>query len=176
MCPPGKVIAESEKRIFGHLLHPWISQLVSHSAVLDVVRGLIGPNILVWVSEFNCKAPNTSNFFSWHQDLYYWRHKYKDLRTIPMVTTWLALSQVNANNGCMQVLPGSHTHLVPHKENPCENNLLTRAQEVTVDIDDREVVSVPLEAGEFSIHHPLLYHASGPNMSNDARVRLVTRY
>jgi len=74
LCDPGKVVAEGERRVFGHLLHPWIAQLVSHPAILEAVRCLIGPNVLVWVSEFNSKAPRTSSFFSWHQDLYYWKH------------------------------------------------------------------------------------------------------
>jgi len=113
LCEPGKVVVEGDRRVFGHLLHPWIAQLVSHPAILDAVRCLIGPNVLVWVSEFNSKAPHTSNFFSWHQDLYYWKHHYEDLTEIPLVTTWLALSTANMANGCMQVFPGSHTRLVP---------------------------------------------------------------
>jgi chlorinating enzyme len=124
MCDPGKVIAEGEQRVFGHLLHSWIGQLVSHPTILETLRSLIGPNILVWVSEFNSKAPHTSKFFSWHQDFYYWRHQHKDLRNIPMVTTWLALSDANMTNGCMQVLPGSHTHLVPHRESQCDQFII----------------------------------------------------
>jgi ectoine hydroxylase-related dioxygenase (phytanoyl-CoA dioxygenase family) len=151
-------------------------QLVSHPAVLDAVRHLIGPNILVWVSEFNSKAPNTSNFFSWHQDLYYWKLCYGDLSKIPMVTTWLALSSADESNGCMQVLPGSHTKLVPHEEKPCPYNLLTRSQEIGLNVDASMTIPINLEAGEFSIHHPLLFHASGPNTSSNARVGLVTRY
>ncbi|GAB3626674.1 phytanoyl-CoA dioxygenase [Pandoraea terrae] len=176
LCDPGKVVAEGEQRVFGHLLHPWIAQLVAHPIVLDAVRSVIGPNVLVWVSEFNTKAPNTSNFFSWHQDLYYWRHHYDDLRTIPLVTTWLALTHANEGNGGMRVLPGSHTRLLPHAERPCRHNMLTRAQEICVSVDEDEAVPVNLAAGEFSIHHPLLYHASGPNASDRARIGLVSRY
>lgn len=176
LCDPGMVVAAGENRVFGHLLHPWVAQLVSHPAILETVRSLIGPNVLVWVSEFNAKAPHTSNFFSWHQDLYYWRHQYDDLGAIPMVTTWLALFPANAANGCMQVFPGSHTQLVPHIEKPCEHNMLTRSQELLVDVDISKTVPVELEAGEFSIHHPMLYHASGPNTSTSSRVGLVTRY
>jgi hypothetical protein len=33
-----------------------------------------------------------------------------------------------------------------------------------------------LAPGEFSIHHPLIYHASGPNTSTKTRVGLVVRY
>jgi non-heme Fe2+,alpha-ketoglutarate-dependent halogenase len=176
LCAPGRVLADGDQRVFGHLLHPWIAQLVSHPVILEAVRNLIGSNILVWVSEFSAKAPQTSNFFSWHQDLYYWKHHYDDLHAIPLVTTWLALSPAKVASGCMQVLPGSHTRLVPHMEKPSEHNMLTRAQTIPIDIDECQAVPIELAAGEFSIHHPLLYHASGPNHSTHIRVGLVTRY
>lgn len=176
LCNPDKVVIEGENRVFGHLLHPWIADLVGHPAILKAVRSLIGPNILAWVSEFNSKAPDSPHFFSWHQDLYYWRHQYDDPSTIPMVTVWLALSHANEENGGMRILPGSHTKLVPHESKPCEHNLLTRAQQVSVNVDERNAVSINLAPGEFSIHHPLLYHASAPNFSSHPRVGLVTRY
>lgn len=176
LCAPGKSVIEGEPRVFGHLLHPWIARLVAHPTIIEAVRCLIGPNVLVWVSEFNAKAANTPNFFSWHQDLYYWRYQYNDLRTIPIVTTWLALTPADETNGCMRALPRSHSELVPHAEKLSEHNMLTRAQEVCVDVDESITVPVKLAAGEFSIHHPLLFHASGPNMSSDARIGLVTRY
>jgi len=176
LCAPGKTVIDGDQRVFGHLVYPWIAQLVSHPAIIEAVRCLIGPNILVWVSEFNAKAPQSQNFFSWHQDLYYWRHRYEDLRTIPLVTTWLALTQANEINGGMRALPGSHTQLSPHEEKPCGLNMLTRAQQLCANIDESRALPVNLDAGEFSIHHPLLYHASGPNQSMDARIGLVTRY
>jgi ectoine hydroxylase-related dioxygenase (phytanoyl-CoA dioxygenase family) len=144
--------------------------------VLKVVRALIGPDVLVWVSEFNVKAPQTQNFFSWHQDLYYWKHRYADLPTVPIVTVWLAITDANQENGAMRVLPGSHSALVRHAEKPHLHNMLTRAQEVCHAIDERMAVPVNLNAGEFSIHHPLLFHASGPNSSVLPRIGLVTRY
>lgn len=176
LCGPGKVVAEGEDRVFGHLLHTWIAQLVSHPAILESVRAIIGPDVLVWVSEFNAKAPNTANFFSWHQDLYYWKHTCGDLESIPMVTAWLALSPVNEGNGCMKVVPGSHTGLIDHEEKPCLHNSLTRAQELKVAVDESTAMPVLLKAGEFSIHHPLIYHCSGPNSSDQTRVGLVIRY
>ena len=177
LCTPGNIILQGNKRLFGHLLYPWVTKLVSHPAILEKVSALIGENILVWVSEFNAKAPKSSNFFSWHQDLYYWGHQYKgDLATIPMVTVWLSLFDTHQLNGCMRVILGSHTQLVKHTENFKEHNLLTRSQEVEVDVNENNATPIILSAGEFSIHHPLIYHASGPNLSNDGRVGLVIRY
>ena len=165
-----------DQRLFAHLLHPWVAQLVAHPAVLKVVRTLIGPNVLVWVSEFNAKPPRTNGFFSWHQDLYYWGHRCENLTAIPMVTVWLAVTDANALNGGMRILPGSHSALVEHAEKQDPDNMLTRGQHVAGPIDERGAVHVSLSAGEFSIHHPLLYHASGPNESESPRVGLVTRY
>jgi non-haem Fe2+, alpha-ketoglutarate-dependent halogenase len=176
ICDPGEILLQGEQRIFGHLLYPWVAQLVSHPAVLKVVRGLIGPDVLVWVSEFNVKAPKTQGFFSWHQDLYYWQHQYADISKIPIVTVWLALTDANQENGTMRVLPGSHTELIRHEEKPNQHNMLTRAQEVSCLVDERKAMSVDLNAGEFSVHHPLLFHASGPNDSDTPRIGLVTRY
>lgn len=176
LCPEGKVVAEGENRLFGHLLHPWIAELVSHPAILDAVRALIGPNVLVWVSEFNTKAAMTENFFSWHQDLYHWQHQYGDPRQIPMLTAWLALTPSDETNGGMQVVEGSHRELVPHESKPSDHNLLTRAQTVQVEVADSDAVMVNLAAGEFSLHHPMLFHASPANTSDQPRTGLVIRY
>lgn len=176
MCAPGEIALTADKRTFGHIIYPWVARLVAHSAVLKVVRSLIGPDVLVWVSEFNVKAPKTEGFFSWHQDLYYWRHRYTDLQTIPIVTVWLAITDATEENGGMRVLPGSHSALVDHVEKPHPDNMLTRAQQICQEIDERRALHVKLSAGEFSVHHPLLLHASGPNESALPRIGLVTRY
>jgi non-haem Fe2+, alpha-ketoglutarate-dependent halogenase len=176
LCVPGQVVVEGENRLFGHLLYPWVAELVSKDSILNAVRALIGPNVLVWVSEFNSKAPGTQKFFSWHQDLYYWRHHYEDPQAIPIVTVWLALSDAGEDNGGMRILPGSHTKLVEHENMPSEHNLLTKAQSVRVTVDESQAIHINLAPGEFSIHHPLVYHASAPNSSEKPRVGLVIRY
>jgi non-heme Fe2+,alpha-ketoglutarate-dependent halogenase len=177
LCSPGKLVLENEQRVFGHLVYPWVAKLVSHSRILEKVSLLIGPNILVWVSEFNAKAPNSPHYFSWHQDLFYWRHQYQDdLRNIPMVTVWLSLFDTHIENGCMRVIAGSHTHLLAHNEIPSHYNMLTRCQEIQKPVEIENSIAVELKAGEFSIHHPLLHHASGPNLSSQHRVGLVIRY
>lgn len=73
LCTPGKTVIEDEQRVFGHLVHPWIARLVAHPAILEAVSELIGPNIMVWVSEFNAKAANTPNFFPLHHNMYCWQ-------------------------------------------------------------------------------------------------------
>ncbi len=176
ICKPGQIVPQKDHRLFGHLLYPWVAQLVAHPAILKAVRALIGPDALVWVSEFNVKGPQTEGFFSWHQDLYYWQHRYNDLSSIPIVTVWLAITDANEANGAMRVLPSSHFALLDHAEKPHPDNMLTRAQQVLSTVDESQTTHIDLAAGEFSIHHPLLLHASGPNRSASPRIGLVTRY
>ena len=175
-CSTGQVLLAPEQRVFGHLLHPWIADLVSHPAILTAVRMLIGPDVLVWVSEFNAKAPASPDFFSWHQDMYYWHHQYTDPSNIPMLTAWLALTAANDSNGGMRVLPGSQHQMLEHTSGPSAHNMLTRGQKICLEVDAAQTVAVELDPGQFSLHHPLLCHASGANSSKQTRVGLVTRY
>ena len=178
LCEPGALVLRKERRLFGHMLYPWVADLVRHPHVLDPVRRLIGPNVLVWVSEFVSKGPRSEEHFTWHQDGHYWGYEDNTVASsaIPLVTVWFAVFPASEANGCMRVIPGSHTRLVPHRERPRTHNMLTRGQEIEGEIDERRAVHIELDAGEFSIHHPYLYHASAPNLSSHPRVGLVVRY
>ena len=93
------------------------------------------------------------------------------------ITAWLALSEVNVESGCMRFLPGSHRQpILPHRDTFAEGNLLSRGQEVAVDVDENEAVEVELRPGQVSLHHGRIFHASGPNRSAHDRVGLVFRF
>jgi ectoine hydroxylase-related dioxygenase (phytanoyl-CoA dioxygenase family) len=77
----------------------------------------------------------------------------------------------------MRVLPGSHKgDLLPHEDEYKPNNLLTRGQEVAVEVDEAKAVAMPLQPGEISLHNVRLAHASGPNRSTDRRIGLSVHY
>ena len=159
-------------RVKSHLLFTWADRIVHHPAVLDAVEDLVGPNILCWTTNFFIKEAASPGFVSWHQDAAYW-----GLEPEEVVTAWVALSPSNAESGCMKVLPGSHfdSH-IPHRDTFAANNLLTRGQEIAVDVDEARAVSMPLEPGEMSLHHIRLVHGSAPNHSDDRRIGLAIRY
>ena len=56
------------------------------------------------------------------------------------------------------------------------DNLLTRGQEIAVDVPAGEGIDVPLKAGEMSLHHVLLVHGSGPNTTAYRRIGYAIRY
>ncbi|MDP6353794.1 MAG: phytanoyl-CoA dioxygenase family protein [Planctomycetota bacterium] len=155
-----------------HLLFKWVDDVVRDSTILDVAEDLIGPDILCWNTLFWVKEARSQSFVSWHQDLRYW-----GLDTNDLVTVWLALSPATLESGCISVLPGSHRgELMPHKDEYKPDNLLTRGQEIVVDVEESKAVAMPLQPGEASLHNGRLAHASGPNNSDDRRIGLSLHY
>ncbi len=155
-----------------HLLFKWVDNLMRHGTILDAVEDLIGPDLLCWNTLFWIKEANSGSFVSWHQDLRYW-----GLDTADLVSVWLALSPASLESGCMRVLPGSHQgELLPHKDEYADGNLLTRGQEIAVEVDEHKTVAMPLKPGEISLHNVRLAHASSPNQSADRRIGLSLHY
>ncbi|MEZ5910725.1 MAG: phytanoyl-CoA dioxygenase family protein [Hyphomicrobiaceae bacterium] len=155
-----------------HLLFTWAAELVRHPRILDAVEDVIGPDILCWTSNFFIKEPQTPDYVSWHQDGTYW-----GLSSSDVVSAWVALADAPVESGAMRFWPGSHKmEQLPHNDTFHEHNLLTRGQEIAVDVPENEGISVPLAAGEMSLHHVLLVHGSGPNTTNDRRIGLVMRF
>ena len=155
-----------------HLLFKWVDDLMRHAKILDAVEDLIGPDLLCWNTLFWVKEAGSDSFVSWHQDLRYWGLDASDL-----VTAWLALAPATLESGCMRVLPGSHKgDLMPHKDEYKPDNLLTRGQEIEVEVDESKTVAMPLQPGEISLHNVRLAHASGPNRSSDRRIGISLHY
>jgi non-heme Fe2+,alpha-ketoglutarate-dependent halogenase len=155
-----------------HLLFTWLNELIRHPRILDAVEDLIGPDILCWGSSFFIKEPRNPGFVSWHQDSTYW-----GLDPADVVTAWVAFSDSNSANGAMRVVPGTHRmDQVPHRDTFRPENLLSRGQEIMVDVDEREAAMLELAAGEMSLHHVRLIHGSDPNPSGDRRIGFAIRY
>ncbi len=155
-----------------HLLFRWAADLVRHSRVLDAVKDVIGPDILCWSSTFFIKEAHDPGFVSWHQDLTYW-----GLDPADVVSAWIALSPSTEESGAMRVAPGTHKmDVVEHRDTFDPDNMLTRGQEVAVEVEDSQAVTLELVPGEMSLHHVKLVHGSQPNRSDARRIGFAVRY
>ena len=142
-------------------------------AILDAVESILGPDLLLWGVEYFAKEAGSDKIVSWHQDLTYWGMGETDHE----VTAWVALSPANADSGCMRFVPGSHkSAIVDHRDTFSADNLLSRGQEIAVDVDEADAVVAALEPGQMSLHHGRLFHASGPNTTDDRRIGCVMRF
>jgi non-heme Fe2+,alpha-ketoglutarate-dependent halogenase len=168
----GAGILAGKLRHKSHLLFTWLNDLVRHPRILDAVEDAIGPNILCWGSSFFIKEPRNPGFVSWHQDSTYW-----GLDPADVVTAWVAFTDSTPANGAMRVIPRSHLlDQIPHHDTFRLENLLSRGQEVMVEVDERQAAMLPLAAGEMSLHHVRLIHGSDPNPSDQRRIGFAIRY
>ncbi len=155
-----------------HFLFPDFYDLVQRAEILDQVEKVIGPDILCWNAAFFNKEPKDGNIVTWHQDLTYW-----GLEPADIVTAWIALTPSTRENGCMRVVPGSHANgQIDHADTFADDNLLSRGQEVQVEVADGDAADIELQPGEMSLHHVLIVHGSEANLSDIPRYGFVVRY
>jgi hypothetical protein len=161
------------KRVNAHLVIPLAYRIGAYPRILDVVEGVLGPDILIYGVEFFIKEPRTRHMVTMHQDLTYWGFGAID----GMVTAWLALSPATPASCCMDFVTASHKQaILPHNDTFADTNLLSRGQEVAVDIAPGDRTPIALEPGQMSLHHGLTIHGSGPNTTDDRRIGAVVRY
>lgn len=154
-----------------HLYLTWLEEIARMPSILDPVGDILGPDIMVYSSSFFTKEPHDPAFVSWHQDAHYW-----GLNSGDVVTAWVAFVDSDTENGAMRVIPGTHLEDMPHVDTFAKNNMLSRGQEVAVDLGPRGFVELDLKAGEFSLHHVGIVHGSEPNNADRRRIGFAIRY
>ena len=155
-----------------HMLLPWLADMIREPRILDAVEGVLGPNLLCWASGFFWKQPQDPAYISWHQDSTYWGLSHPDI-----VTAWVAFTPSTPESGCMRVVPGTHKRdQVAHRDTFAAENLLSRGQEIAVDVNEEDAVDVVLQPGQMSLHHVRLFHGSEPNRADHPRIGYAIRY
>lgn len=155
-----------------HLIFPSLFDLISDPAITDPVTSILGPNLLAWGTSFFAKNAGDPGYVSWHQDANYW-----GLEPHEVLTAWIAFSPSRRENGCMRIVPGSHLgEALEHRDTFAEGNLLSRGQEIAVDVDEDQAADITLEPGEMSLHHVGIVHGSEPNTGAIPRIGFAIRY
>ena len=163
---------QSTNRVKPYLLFPWAAELVRHPAILDCVQDLIGPDIMVFHTTVWLKEPHSETFVPWHQDATYF-----GLAPFEHVTAWVALTDSTPENGCVQIIPRSHTTgQRPHFDQPDPRAMLSRGQTLAGAIEEDRAIDLVLRAGEVSFHHTLSFHRSGVNHTDTRRIGIGVSY
>jgi ectoine hydroxylase-related dioxygenase (phytanoyl-CoA dioxygenase family) len=134
---------------------------------LDVVERLLGPDLLLWWTQFVTKMPDgdsDTTVFPWHQDC-----GYLDLTPTP-VTAWVALDDVDERNGCVWVVPGSHRDGLRKHARPSDD-----VWHLTVPVEG-DGVAVPLRAGEAVLFTGYTLHRSLKNRTDRPRRAFFCEY
>lgn len=143
---------------------PEFRDFAESDKMLDLVEDLIGPSIYYHSSKIMFKPARHGGIKPWHQDYAYWA----SLRP-EQVTCWLALDDATPENGCMQLIPGSHKWgLVKH----LKEELQVDPKNLPMDM----VKVAPMKAGSILCFHVLTFHYSGPNTSDNGRRAFIVDY
>jgi non-haem Fe2+, alpha-ketoglutarate-dependent halogenase len=167
---------ELKWRTMPYLTLPWAAKLARDPRILDVVEDLIGPDILIFTSTFFIKEPHSPTIAAWHQDSTYYGLAPKE-----EVTVWVALSEANQAAGCMEALPfRGKPRQLSHVSRVVKHSVNRASQFITEPLGIGTTmgtpVAMPLQAGEFSMHHGLCPHRSGPNTADHRRIGLGMNY
>ena len=140
--------------------------------ILDMVEQIIGPDIILWNMSFFAKPARKGRKTPWHQDGEYWA-----INPLATCTVWIAVDDATVENGCLQVIPGSHRDkkLHPHFSNPSPNLTLSAELDASA-FDESRAVDLVLEAGQMSLHDVYLFHGSEPNLSDKPRRGMTMRF
>ena len=148
-----------------------IYDLVTNDRILDYVEDILGPNIVCTMTHYFSKMPSDVKSVYWHQDASFWA-----LTPSKVVTAWLAIDDVDVENGAMKLFPGTHLlgripfEWVTDEEEGVLNQHIHSPERYG------QPVSVELKAGQISLHTDMLLHGSQPNPSNRRRCGLTIRY
>lgn len=146
-----------------------IADLCMDPRITHRMTSIYGPDLLLLYQRFWNKEPG-DNEVPWHQD-----DSYFALHPSITVTAWVAIDEATTENGCIQIVPGTHTEDVPHVEatNPEEKVFDTEADPEYV--DESEIVEMELEPGEFFLFTGRTLHHSPANTSDKRRMGMSVR-
>ena len=167
---PGETYEEIHKRPLW-LDDPFYLYLARMPGLIELAETLVGPDLSLFATGYIIKEPGNSAAVLWHQDGSYW-----PLEPMEVCTLWLAITESKVSNGCMRVIPRSHTmQLQDLKTREDVRNLLESGIDENL-VDDSDAKDLILAPGDVSVHHPNIVHGSAANDSKDEwRLNLVIR-
>ena len=152
--------------------HGAFLELARDPAIVELVAGVIGDDIILWGCHVFCKPAGEGWETPWHQDGHYW-----PIRPLANCTVWVALEPSTRDNGCLRVIPRSHLggqlheHLHEERSDVVLNQRLADAA-----LDKSAAVDIELQPGQMSLHDIHLIHGAAANRSRQRRTGVALRY
>ena len=187
-----------------HLDVAILQELVSSPRIVAKMQSILGPEVLCWRSQWFPKKPGDEGT-DWHQTQSFTEFE-GDPKLAPTkqhtgpyeLTAWLSIFEATEENGCLQVIPGTHREKLNYDEiknitfNPTQmhqkyvNGVKRGSYGYSYDQlkldpnwspDESRAVSLTLRPGQFVIFTSRLLHSSLPNVTqDDERLGYAIRY
>ena len=176
----GAVMAKGDKEGKTTLLKMWTKAeddqyglLARDERMVDLAEDAIGKPIYLYSHKMTMKQPNEGGAWEWHQDFGYW-YNYGCLAP-EMMSIYVALDKATKENGCLQVLKGTHklgrlNHIRENDQTNVEQEHLEAA------LKRYEHVYVEMDAGDALVFDGNLLHRSDANRSDTYRWGYICSY
>lgn len=156
---------------------PAVFDMLTDNRILDLAESLIGgeltsnpiqhvrikpPQNKVAADEVRAHIVATE----WHQDR---GVGHEEADETEIITVWIAITDANVENGCLQVIPNPPDDMLPH---------CPKAQTAIADafVEEDRAIPAVVKAGGVVLMHPLTPHSAGPNTSEGYRWSFDVRY
>ena len=153
-------------------LHPVLQEFADHPAMTEPCRALIGADIGLFTEKLNVKRGRVGGSFALHQDYPYWIDSADDPTKV--VTVWVGLDDATADNGALEVVPGSHR--LGRVEGRRSDLVFERNEIDPAAFDTSQLVPVEVPAGTAIFFGPFLVHRSAGNTTDHDRRALLYSY
>jgi phytanoyl-CoA hydroxylase len=139
---------------------PWFDQLFRNGRFEKVAEALIGGPVVPKNMQYFNKPPGTSKPTPPHQDGYYFM-----LDPCSAVTMWLALDDVDQQNGCIRYVRGSHHQPMRSHSRTETLGFSQGIDDYPTDEDQAHEVAIPAAPGDLLVHHAMTIHRADQNRS-----------
>lgn len=166
----GRLILRKMERTWKY--SEWFDAMARHPKLVPILTALLGPQLLLFRSTLMLKPARHGSIHRFHQDTSYW-----PMDPPHLVTVSIALTDATPENGCIQIIPGSHawgTHDIKDWGGIASDQDSTLTDRK--DIDTSAAIPVPLKAGSALFFHSAVVHGSGPNRSPNPRNTALYAY
>jgi phytanoyl-CoA hydroxylase len=141
---------------------PLFLQYMQRPIFREACAGIYGAHtpISSFRAMFMNKPARKGTSLPWHQD------RWSNLDRDPLITVWTALDPATKENGCVQIIRGSHRWGVI---NPGHGSGFLSEEQAEKYAPQNEIIYCELEPGEAVLLHNWLLHASDKNSSDVSR-------
>ena len=143
------------------------------NAIVDSAERILGGEVYHYHSKMIMKDAKVGDAWAWHQDYGYW---YQNGVLFPLLTSaFIAVDAATRENGCMQVLKGSHylgriDHVLTGEQAGADMERVREAEKVL------ERIYVEMDPGDVLFFHANLLHRSDQNRSDKPRWSMICCY
>lgn len=149
--------------------------------LLGPARQMLGPDVYLLQARINSKTARGGEYYQWHTDYAHWVNNGIPKGTVNDIMSILVmLTPSTSENGCLQVIPGSHRHGAGKMEFDTGSTSYQTFRATDIYIAELLAESPPVdivgEPGTIVLFAPAIMHGSQENWSTDERHYLFYVY